>query len=457
MDKLRKCQSDAKIKFKEYFYEKEEDRGIISMCCGAGKTRVSYEIIKICINDHNKKFFILATSRKELLYQIAAEFTKWKKIEKMNNLHIKIVGGSGEKYPSDTLETSESIKDTIKSISLYAKNPLIIITTYQSSKKIIEAINGDDMLYPELVILDEAHNTTGENDKYNQELIKSDNDKFSSQKYLFLTATPVKLFLKNKEAPFQNKETVFSMHNLEIYGKIIYEYTFSDGIKDGIIVDFETVYYTSKDEIPENVKNELKGKNKREKQEIYFRTISSFLLDTIKDYNLKHILVYCINQEKMKIIKKWIENEMKIMTINYNIFTIISEHTKTARNNTIKQFKKYSGKPNILLSVSIFDEGIDEKCIDSVFFAEERNTESRIIQNIGRCLRTSPGKSKGIVIIPNIVYEFDEQKKINEIELSNAYSSHFKKIREVIKTLKLGIKIIILKRTSRVLKILIRI
>jgi len=53
MDKLRKCQQEALNAFEKYYYiDEEDDRGIISMCCGSGKTRTTYEIIKLCIEKY---------------------------------------------------------------------------------------------------------------------------------------------------------------------------------------------------------------------------------------------------------------------------------------------------------------------------------------------------------------------------------------------------------------------
>lgn len=56
-----------------------------------------------------------------------------------------------------------------------------------------------------------------------------------------------------------------------------------------------------------------------------------------------------------------------------------------------------------------------------------------IVQNIGRCLRKdndNKNKTKGYVLIPNIVYEFNEDND-NEIDISKSYSSHFKIIRHI--------------------------
>src|SRR5436189_190619 len=145
---LRPCQKDALIAFEKYYYEDEEnDRGIISMCCGSGKTFTAYNVIKKCILEYKEKFFIIANSKIDL--------------------------------------------------------------------------------------------------------IKKSNEKFGADKYLFMTATPVKLLLKNENAPFQNDETTYSMDNENIYGKIVYEYTFYQGFTDNppVLVPFKPIYLIQDDEI----------------------------------------------------------------------------------------------------------------------------------------------------------------------------------------------------------------
>jgi predicted helicase len=246
MQQLRVCQKEAIKEFEKYFYtdnDGENDRGIISMCCGSGKSRTSYEIIKLCIEKYKKNFFIIATSRKQLIYQLADDYIIRSKNDKLN-LAINVVGGSGEKHRKRTLLTDDTIKNSIKSNICLDKKPLLLITTYNSCNKIINAVDGDNNMYPDLIISDEAHNTTGDNAKINQSLIEKGNDKFSSDKYLFMTATPVELILKDKNSAFQNNETVYSMGNTKIYGEVFYEYSFYRGFNDKppVLVPFETVY-----------------------------------------------------------------------------------------------------------------------------------------------------------------------------------------------------------------------
>jgi len=455
---IRDCQKNALIAFEKYYYEDGDyDRGIISMCCGSGKSYTGYLIIKKCLMEHNEKFFIIATSRKHLIYQLFEDYEANIKRDNLN-FNLKIMGGSGERYPKNTLSKPDEIKynlQQVRSGNQENNRPLLIITTYNSAKTIIKQINDlntenkDNMIVPDLIILDEAHNTTGDTEKFHRDLIKKDNDDFCANKYLFMTATPVQLLLKNNDAPFQNDETIFTMTNENIYGKIIYEYTFHDGFRDKILVPFEVIYFSQNDEIPEDIVKELKYKSKEEKKDIYFKCISDFLIESIKLKKMKHTLIFLKNREKVNLMEKFINQVCKEQNFECDIQRILCQDNNKKRTEALKKFRRVKNKPSILLSVGIFDEGVDETCIDSVMFAEERNTESKIVQNIGRCLRIHQGKNKGYVIIPNIVHEFNndvededcESKSTGDgIETQKTYSSYFKKIRQVANILNVNVK-----------------
>ena len=428
MEILRACQNKAIENFDNHFYNNKNNKGIISMCCGSGKSRVMYEIIKNCQNK-KENIFIIATIRVNLIYQLFEDINKWNIMDNKSFV-IKLIGGSGSNHKKDTLENN--IYDIIKNI--VSTNPIIIITTYQSSNKIVDAIKGNKELFPNLIILDESHNTTGDNNKKNRILIKQDDDEnyiFTASKYLFMTATPVQLQSKNKNNPYITEATSYTMNNENIYGKIIYEYSFYEGIQDKILVPFSTIYYTTKDEIPNDIKLKVMKMDKPGKQSFYFETISELLLNNIKKYKLKHILVYLQNKDKIKIMQEKLENIIN-NKLNINIYSITSSNSQKEQNNVLEEFRTPSNFSNILLSVSIFDEGVDEPCIDAIMFGEERYTEARIVQNIGRCLRLNYNKTQSYVIIPNIVYEYN----INSTNTSiGAYSSHYKKIREIISIL----------------------
>ena len=80
MDILRLCQTKAIENFDNHFYKNKNNKGIISMCCGSGKSRTMYEIIKTCQN-RNEKIFIIATTRINLIYQLFEDIIKWNILE----------------------------------------------------------------------------------------------------------------------------------------------------------------------------------------------------------------------------------------------------------------------------------------------------------------------------------------------------------------------------------------
>ena len=169
----RNYQNNAINAFEKYFYDDENDRGIISMCCGSGKTYTTFLIIKKCILEHKENFFIIETSRVLLIQQLFVDMMMWFKTHKID-ISIRTIGGEGE-FDTTNLEknnmskkeadkcireaqisTSNDIQNAIKNKS----KPLLIISTYNSGKKIVDAIDGDKLLYPNLIVLDECHNTT---------------------------------------------------------------------------------------------------------------------------------------------------------------------------------------------------------------------------------------------------------------------------------------------------------
>ena len=88
MDKLYDHQTLAINKFNQYFYYDNNSRGIISMCCGSGKTKTFYHILKLCYLNHNESFFIYNTSRKFLIQQILHQLLLWFHHDK---IHIDIL------------------------------------------------------------------------------------------------------------------------------------------------------------------------------------------------------------------------------------------------------------------------------------------------------------------------------------------------------------------------------
>ncbi len=428
MNELRKGQIEALDAFEKHYYTDDNDKGIISACCGFGKTRLCYEIIKKCINKGNTRF-IIVTSRIKLLSAAIDDMEQWSKIENIKINICRVGGGYGNDKSAKQLIDSDDVYTFFESKPNEIK---LIVTTYHSSKKILDGLKDKEEVQPDLIIYDEAHNTTGDNEKFHQNLIK-----LVSEKKLFMTATPLSLQFKeinNILATNYFNEIIYSMNKKNVYGDIFYQYTFVDGIKDNIIVDFKCITLggdINKDEV-EKFKKELSKKTKDEKDKIFFNASAKFLLQAIEKYELKHTLVFLPCQSKVYIFKKMIEKHKKDCVTGIHVYSIVDGDSQKNRINSEKEFIK-DGDPRILLSVGIYNEGVDIPCIDSVFFAQERTSPTTIIQNIGRCVRNykNNGFEKKIayVILPNTLYYSGEIWD----DANDPYSSGFKQIRKMIK------------------------
>ena len=181
----------------------------------------------------------------------------------------------------------------------------------------------------------------------------------------------------------------------------------------------------------DNDLDEFMNYDKDEQQYLYFSSVSKILLKVIKKFNLKRILVFMSNQSKVNDMNKFLEDDIKEIDDNIQIYKIISGENKNEQKNNRKNFEIFDDSIKILLSVDMLNEGIDIPICDSVLFAEERNSETVIVQNIGRALRIYTNenkknkyiKDKAYIIIPTKIYKYGEH--------NNSFSSKFKKIREV--------------------------
>jgi superfamily II DNA or RNA helicase len=450
-------QQDALNKFVEHFYKNKNIRGTLCACCGYGKSYLIYKILKECVNK-GERLFIIATSRIKLLEQLGPDIENWNKHENNKiNLQVSILC-SDDIYKNSTRNINNKLnideKQIIEKITKRKENTAnIFLTTYNSAIKLVDKISefnkkqeeSDDSnvidCEPDLIILDEAHNTVGSgkklnNQKYHHELFKH-NDYFNASKYLFMTATPIILKHKNPNSLINTEEIIYSMDNKDIYGELFYYYSFALGIKEKIITNFQTIYLEQNKEFLEKTNNKdnfnkdrlsVLKLSREEQQQLYFRDISHLLIESMIKYKFNKTIIYIGNKEKAEIFKNILEKIKEKQ--DFEIYKIVSDSPTSFRRSEEDKFIK--SNKGVLIAVNIYNEGIDIPCIDSVMFAEERNSSTTIVQNIGRCLRLNNNKPNkiGYVIVPNILYKFAGDEN-NEF-----FASTFKNIRKCINIIK---------------------
>jgi len=246
-------------------------------------------------------------------------------------------------------------KDTID-FSKQEKEPVLIITTYQSSSKQTNKLLEYNY---ETIIFDECHrtslNTISTEVKCFQKFL---NHKKTKEKFFF-TATE-----KNVNAiDLKEDEFISSMSNDELYGKELFRYSFSTAIKEGYLSDYniDIIISLNKENSLINYLSKKKG----------YKT-----------------LIYCSSCDKSKNIKNILnKNNIK------NIFYLDS---KSKNKKSI--LNKFENNTNIsvLILCKMCIVGYDYPQIDNIIHYDITRSTIELSQKNGRALRLFRGKQRAI-------------------------------------------------------------
>lgn len=325
--KLRPHQNDCLNILNNAFIINNCKRGLISICCGGGKSIIICEFIKNSVNKYNKICFV--TSRIRLIMQF---------------------------------------KDTITQYGIIDKVKLL---TYASFYKDENYFNSD------LVVFDESHNLVSNvNKKKTKALLK-----YPNKSMVFFTATPTII----------NNPQYTSMYDKSIFGDLIFEYTFSQGMDDGFILR-PNILFVKSTETTEEVLLEC-NENEIDKCKYNCAILDMINKCNVVKYLRKTVLFFSSKQEVHIFIKC-----MESKNINIPIYPLTSE------KEVSRLFENFinNNLPDIfwILTIKILDEGIDIPSIDSVVFIKQRTSESTVIQNIGRAIRTCANKNTAYIFVP---------------------------------------------------------
>ena len=362
-----------------------ENRSILEMPCGTGKTLVTYLI------SLNYKNIILLSPLISTTEQLITHY---------KNYYSK------EKEPINyTLINSQNTRD-INTIEL-SQNKNIIGSTFHSCdviNKLLEKLEGSTF-----IIIDECHNLSNAN------IIDNNNEinklLLGNYKILFVSATP-----KNYENNYIN-----------IFGNIKYTLDWKYAIENKYICDYN-FYYPNNNKIIEYITYIKFDTSIIEKTILINKAF--FLLESIKTLNIKKCIVYLKTIKESEIF----ENILKTINIYFNftlaVYNINYNTSRTKRNISLTKFRNNKTKISIMVNVHILDEGIDIPECDSVYLTHPNNNPINIIQRISRANRIATNKTKAHILLwtknktnlDNIIKQIEEYIPV---KFNNSNSSKF--------------------------------
>jgi len=378
----RKCQIDAFNGITNIL--RTDAKCITKMFCGTGKSRVIREVVL----NQKKDLSIIVFPSLALIRQYTNDYLQAIQSQKSH----KILNISSEILEDFTSTTDPSeIKKFLK-----LKKQKIICITYQSLETLISNI-GNTVIG--LACFDEAHRTISHGVK---ELIYN-SDKYEKQ--VFFTATPIN----------QNGITMFERDDVKIgdCGKLAYEYTYLQGLLDGILSLFELKVDLYTEDTMEHMYESiaraiLASGNQR---------VLTFHADTSENSSSDTSVLRFVDVKLFKKIyrdiceKEFPEKQGKIKKIS---FTAITAETKNKAEILDKFDKCTDDEIYIVSSCRTIGEGVDTKKANMCVFVDPKSSVNAIIQNIGRiCRKVCQDEKPATVLIP-VCINFDKYRECGE-------------------------------------------
>ena len=427
---LRNHQQECVNKINEHF--ETENKGLIKMFCGSGKSFIIYHSILQYLSN----IAIIIVPSINLITQFNNDYLLNEDKIKYNNEHfnkqfklLTICSKNEININYNNQYTFTTNEEQINDFLQITENKIILVT-YQSLQLLCDIIKINNLKI-DLMCFDEAHHVLADNmkkllfetnndDSDNESVISdSDNETINfleiySNKTLFFTATPknsngIKMYESLTEISIDDEYYDIindddSIINDDLHcGKLIYEYKHIDGVNDNVLNDF-------------NVRVDLFTENT---DKSFFEAISRTILETgnnrvltfhsrsqIKSEKGSDVLSFTDIENKNKFIKCFkniIKIEFPQLKNKYKNIEFIGITANTKNKTQI--LKNFDETPDneifILSSCKTIGEGVDTKNANMIVFIDPKQSYVEIIQNIGRICRKNETTNKlATVLIP---------------------------------------------------------
>ena len=409
------------------------DRGQLIMACGTGKTLTGLRINEAMQNE----LTVLLVPSLTLLSQTLKDWLTDKKID-----FKWLAVCSDDSVTSDPQDNARLVDYDLPATTdtrviqkfLETAGKKVVFSTYQSSNILKSAILKKNIKV-DFVIADEAHRLAG---KVGREFASFLDPEMPVSKRLFMTATPRVYANSIKKMSESLDIEILSMDDREMFGEVLFKYSFSKAISEGILSDYRVVVIG----IDDISTKELFNKRALVKAGIVETDSESLALHValskaMKKWNLRRIISFHSRVAKARkfandhvILNEWIPKEYAL-TGKLNATTISSSMPTNKRRQILDLLKNLGeGETGLVSNARCLTEGIDVPTLDAVVFVDPKTSQVDIIQAIGRAIRLGgASKTHGTVVVPVHVPKGKSSKDSFD-------ASSFKKIGDVLNALR---------------------
>jgi superfamily II DNA or RNA helicase len=395
--KPRKHQQDAVRAARRHYSEKGAVRGKLIMPCGTGKSLTAFWLSEAL----EAKSILVAVPSLSLIKQSLADWTR-EFIARGVKPDWLVVCSDESAARRERDEFTESIgdlgidattnPDRIQAFLKKRPGVRIVFSTYQSGSVLAREASKQNFKF-DLGIFDEAHRTVGIEDKLFSHLLSDAN--ISIRKRLFMTAT--------ERVVRGSKDDVYSMDDHSVYGDCFYQMTFRQAIEANppIICDYKIITVSVTDaEIEELIRERhfvsVLGMKEDQRADALVAAIA--INKVIKKFGAKHLISF---HRSIQAADSFRELQSKVFNASkqkISTFHISSKKSAGERASLIQEFRE---SPKALITnARCLQEGVDIPAVDTVVFADPKQSVVDIVQAAGRAMRRFDGKTFGMIVLP---------------------------------------------------------
>lgn len=351
--KLRPYQQEAVAATLKHF-RKSADSAVIVLPTGAGKSLVIAELARLA-----RRKILVVTHVKELVEQNHAKYQSY--------------GVQGGIFSAGLKRKDNQHQVTFASVQSVAANLEQFKDEYS------------------LIIIDECHRVSGEEDSQYQRIIEQLRQQNKGLKVLGLTATPYRLgmgwiyryhyrgFVRSEE----DKPFVHCIYELPLIYMISRGYLTQPELVDATVAqyDFSVLAQNRFGEYAEKDVNELLGKHQR---------VTRAIIEQVMEFAVERqaVMIFAATVDHAKEITGYLPPEQTAL--------ITGATDQRERDELIQRFKQRQLK--YLVNVSVLTTGFDAPHVDFIAILRPTQSVSLYQQIVGRGLRLDEGKKDCLVI-----------------------------------------------------------
>ncbi|WP_326793405.1 Helicase associated domain protein [Streptomyces sp. NBC_00841] len=312
----------------------------------------------------------------------------------------------------------------------HGRGPVTVYATYASLPVLAEAHEGAyglPMDVFDLVIIDEAHRTSGSAGKAWAAI--HDQDVIPAMRRLYMTATPriwkerpPRARWAERQAGFENardplpQELACSMDDPKIYGPVVYELSLASAVSRGLLARYQIVVVELTDPVvtparlagDEKLEEQLRGERMGALQAALLETMAVHQLQTTITFHHRTIEASAFAKGLPRVAQRLHTSDPDRYPEKVWADWLSGEHEMDHRRSVLADFGRRAGRA-VLSNCRVLNEGVDIRAVDSVALLDPKGSAVDIVQAIGRALRQKPGQGKIATLIVPVFLARDEQ------------------------------------------------